>query len=501
MLSRVPIPSHPTPSHVAVGGVERKLTATMLMAIQIKALLDSFKIRPADSSMVVSIPAHFTSAQVMDMRSAMLMAGIDEGQIRTMVQEPTSIALSVVCVDKLITLPNDGVESNILVVDIGGGTSDLSAVQMYHQVSPVTDKGVVHARVKGTSGDNFLGMTTIRDTLVTAYLDLVSSKGSDVSATARSAAVVAVDTALRRLCDSTGGEMAVLGLLDAVGQQVDAEVDVEVAADLPKVTVSLAQIRQSCGAALDAVAKLVAKAIEAPGWSSTGPHYVVLAGGTCRLLPVREAVVRGIRGLPRAGSWDTKVVVLGADQATTQVAKGNAFIAATLSGIRMDNPLFNEVFFEDRTTTDLRVKVLDVDGRQCLEVVMPSGSPLNEFFPSKGQLETNFQLPEYSNSTNLTISHLCMNHTTGSCRFRAEGKECTRCRGNIFYDFYECNHSKVSEGTVCGKLKLLVSKSMLDNYTGTRGCMGIEANRMTFMFQAQKTSSGLADIRIWLVTG
>lgn len=100
----------------------------MPMAIQIRGVMEAFRI-PPQASLVVSVPAHFKSHQQADMRTAMQLAGIDDRRIITMVQEPTSIAFGVVCVEQLIELQK-GAASRVLVVDIGGGTSDISALDM-----------------------------------------------------------------------------------------------------------------------------------------------------------------------------------------------------------------------------------------------------------------------------------------------------------------------------------------------------------------------------------
>ena len=107
---------------------EETLSAVMPMAIQIRGVLESFQV-PPNALMLISVPAHFKSPQQADMRRAMQMAGISDDRIITMVQEPTSIAFGVVCVEKILVLEREAA-TKVLVVDIGGGTSDISAVEM-----------------------------------------------------------------------------------------------------------------------------------------------------------------------------------------------------------------------------------------------------------------------------------------------------------------------------------------------------------------------------------
>lgn len=99
---------------------------------------------------VVSVPAYFSDAQRKATRAAGELAGI---RVERLINEPTAAALAYGLQEK-----PDG--SRFLVFDLGGGTFDVSVLEMFD--------GVVE--VHASAGDNFLGGEDFLDLLETTCL-------------------------------------------------------------------------------------------------------------------------------------------------------------------------------------------------------------------------------------------------------------------------------------------------------------------------------------------
>ena len=88
------------------------------------------------SSAVITVPAYFTDAQRQATKDAGKIAGLD---VKRIINEPTAAALSY-GIDK-------GEEQKIMVYDLGGGTFDVSIIEMGDGVQEVL----------ATAGNNRLG--------------------------------------------------------------------------------------------------------------------------------------------------------------------------------------------------------------------------------------------------------------------------------------------------------------------------------------------------------
>ena len=103
---------------------------------KLKADAESFLGEPV-TEVVITVPAYFTDAQRQATKDAGTIAGLD---VLRIVNEPTAAALA-------YGLDKQDREENILVFDLGGGTFDVSILQLGNGVF----------EVKATSGNNHLG--------------------------------------------------------------------------------------------------------------------------------------------------------------------------------------------------------------------------------------------------------------------------------------------------------------------------------------------------------
>jgi len=114
------------------------------------------------SEAVITVPAYFTDAQRQATKDAGTIAGLE---VLRIVNEPTAAALA-------YGLDKQDTEQNILVFDLGGGTFDVSVLQLGHGIF----------EVKSTSGNNHLGGDDFDNVLVRWMMENFKTKeGIDLS--------------------------------------------------------------------------------------------------------------------------------------------------------------------------------------------------------------------------------------------------------------------------------------------------------------------------------
>ena len=112
---------------------------------KLKADAESFLGEPV-TEVVITVPAYFTDAQRQATKDAGTIAGLE---VLRIVNEPTAAALA-------YGLDKQDREENILVFDLGGGTFDVSILQLGNGVF----------EVKATAGNNHLGGDDFDNTIV-----------------------------------------------------------------------------------------------------------------------------------------------------------------------------------------------------------------------------------------------------------------------------------------------------------------------------------------------
>jgi molecular chaperone DnaK len=121
---------------VLLGGKVQTLAEISAMVLaHIRTMAQTFLNRPIDQA-VISVPAYYSDAQRQAVREAGTLAGFD---VKRIVNEPTAAALAYGFAR--------GLDQKVLVYDLGGGTFDVSVLQLSGNVFEVL----------ATGGDTFLG--------------------------------------------------------------------------------------------------------------------------------------------------------------------------------------------------------------------------------------------------------------------------------------------------------------------------------------------------------
>lgn len=159
------------------GEVKAKLTPTDLSAMilgEIKKRLDQLNLKIIATS--ISTPVYFTSVQQDETRNAGIMAGFADPIIT---KEPIAACVSYVS-DHFFNLDK---EEKVMIFDFGGGTLDISIVEVSKEASEdgpgKYDSNIIANRFVG---NNFLGGENINTLIYNHFLEIAASKGINVNA-------------------------------------------------------------------------------------------------------------------------------------------------------------------------------------------------------------------------------------------------------------------------------------------------------------------------------
>jgi molecular chaperone DnaK len=232
---------------------------------------------------VITVPAYFEDAQRQATKDAGRIAGLD---VKRIINEPTAAALAY-GLDK-------EQDQTILVFDLGGGTFDVSILEL--------GDGVFE--VKATSGNNHLGGDDF-DAKVVEWMvaEFKKAEGIDLSkdkmATQR--LVEAAEKAKRELSSTTSTSIN-LPFITA-DQNGPKHLDL---------TLSRAQFNNLTADLVEATAGPVRRAMEDAGLQSGQVDQVILVGGSTRIPAVQDKVKEITGKEPHKGINPDEVVAIGA---------------------------------------------------------------------------------------------------------------------------------------------------------------------------------------------
>ena len=233
---------------------------------------------------VITVPAYFNDSQRQATKDAGRIAGLD---VKRIVNEPTAAALA-------YGLNKESSEEKIAVYDLGGGTFDISILEL--------GDGVFE--VKSTNGDTHLGGDNfdqrVIDWLITSFKN---DNGIDLSNDRM---------ALQRLKE--GAEKAKIELSGTQSTEINLPF---ITADSsgPKhlqYTLTRAKFEQMIGDLVQQTRRPCEQAIKDAGVSANQIDQVILVGGSTRIPAVQQLVAELFGKDPNRGVNPDEVVAVGA---------------------------------------------------------------------------------------------------------------------------------------------------------------------------------------------
>ncbi len=232
---------------------------------------------------VITVPAYFNDSQRQATKDAGKIAGLD---VKRIINEPTAAALAYGF--------NKKKDEKIAVFDFGGGTFDISVLEVGDDV----------VEVKSTDGDSHLGGRDIDAKIVSWLADTFQKEnGIDLKKDA---------LALQRLDEAS--EKAKIELSTAVSTDINIPF-ITSGSDGPKhllVTLTRAKLEELCQEFIDRAMMITKRAMDASPFKLGEINEVILVGGQTRMPALQTAVKNMFGKDPHMGVNPDEVVAVGA---------------------------------------------------------------------------------------------------------------------------------------------------------------------------------------------
>ena len=232
---------------------------------------------------VITVPAYFTDAQRQATKDAGKIAGLN---VKRIINEPTAAALSY-GIDK-------EEDQKVMVYDLGGGTFDVSIIEMGDGVQ----------QVLATAGNNRLGGDDFDQRIINWMVsEFKAAEGIDLSGD---------KMAMQRLKEAA--EKAKIELSSTTTSNINLPF-ITADATGPKhldLTLSVAKFNELTKDLVDATMGPVQQALSDSGLSASELNKVLMVGGSSRIPVVQEAVKNKLGKEPFKGINPDECVALGA---------------------------------------------------------------------------------------------------------------------------------------------------------------------------------------------
>ncbi|MDE5855001.1 MAG: molecular chaperone DnaK [Ruminococcus sp.] len=233
---------------------------------------------------VITVPAYFTDSQRQATKDAGQIAGLN---VKRIINEPTAAAISY-GIDK-------EEEQTVMVYDLGGGTFDVSIIEMGEDVQ----------QVLATAGNNRLGGDDFDQRIINWMIDeFKKSDGIDLSQDKMAA---------QRLKDAA--EKSKIELSSTTTSNINIPFITVDATGTPKhldLTLTRAKFNEITADLVEATMGPVRQALSDSGLSASELSKVLMVGGSSRIPAVQEAVKNYIGKEPFKGINPDECVALGA---------------------------------------------------------------------------------------------------------------------------------------------------------------------------------------------
>ena len=233
---------------------------------------------------VITVPAYFNDAERQATKNAGKIAGLE---VERIINEPTAAALAY-GLDKQDKL------QTILVYDLGGGTFDVSILEL--------GDGVFE--VKSTSGNNRLGGDDF-DERVADYLVSEFKKENGIDLSKDKMAMQRIKDAAEKAKKDLSGMTNAQISLPFIAQSDEGPLHMEM-------SLSKAKFEDLCRDLFDSTMEPVRKALKDAKLTNKDIDKVILVGGSTRIPYIQELVKKELGQEPNKGVNPDEVVAMGA---------------------------------------------------------------------------------------------------------------------------------------------------------------------------------------------
>lgn len=224
---------------------------------------------------VISVPAYFDDKRRKATKRAGELAGL---KVERMISEPTAAAVAYGLYDKTQ-------DTRFLVFDLGGGTFDVSVLELYHNI----------LEVRAVAGDNYLGGEDFTEVLAKLFLQKAKLQLQNLSEKEQARLYREAE---RAKCAISENDKAVISFLykeEMLEQQITYK-----------------EYEEACEELLGKIREPVKKSLADAGLKLSDIDEVLLIGGATRLTIVRDFLIRLFRKFPDTKLNPDETVALGA---------------------------------------------------------------------------------------------------------------------------------------------------------------------------------------------
>lgn len=229
---------------------------------------------------VISVPAYFDDKRRKATKRAGELAGL---KVERMISEPTAAAVAYGLYDRIDPVSEQ--ETRFLVFDLGGGTFDVSVLELYHNI----------LEVRAVAGDNYLGGEDFTEVMAKLFLQ---KEKLQLAALTEKEQVRLYRQAEKAKCAISDGSEVKMTFLYREEQREQ--------------TISNKEYEDACGELLLKIREPVKKSLADAGLKLGDIDEVLLIGGATRLAIVRDFLIRLFRKFPDTKLNPDETVALGA---------------------------------------------------------------------------------------------------------------------------------------------------------------------------------------------
>lgn len=255
----------------------RKFSAEELSSLVLKSLKEDAEayLGCTIEEAVISVPAYFNDAQRKATKKAGELAGF---VVERIVSEPTAAAIA-------YGLNKKNADTKFLVFDLGGGTFDVSILELYQNIM----------EVRAVAGDNFLGGEDF--TLVLEQMFYREHEIEEDSLDQKTRAHV-----------HKQAELCKLGFEEATASNMRCNINGQVY----EYNFELEEYEKACQVLLGRIRKPIERSLKDANIKLGDIEEIILVGGSTKLSIIRRFVSRLFRRLPNTSINPDEVVAVGA---------------------------------------------------------------------------------------------------------------------------------------------------------------------------------------------
>ena len=224
---------------------------------------------------VISVPAYFDDKRRKATKRAGELAGL---KVERMISEPTAAAVAYGLYDKTQ-------DTRFLVFDLGGGTFDVSILELYHNI----------LEVRAVAGDNYLGGEDFTEVMAKLFLQKKKLQVQNLTEKEQVRLYRQAEKAKFAISDQSQVTMSFLQGEETLEEQITYK-----------------EYEAACEELLMKIREPVKKSLADAGLKLSDIDEVLLIGGATRLSVVRDFLIRLFRKFPDTRMNPDEAVALGA---------------------------------------------------------------------------------------------------------------------------------------------------------------------------------------------